>query len=121
MAVYFREFTDVSKYYVIRIKALASDEKYSAKISLEIANPKNPTDIRSFRSDSRVDIEDFICSLISAYGYLLANNKFFNDVDGSRMPEDKLTLAIEDRFSELKKKFRVALADGIRKFFEEKL
>jgi len=120
MPVYLGEFTDCSKYYNCKVKALRSDEKYPTKVSIEISHKSNPKDIRSFRIDSKVNIESFISALLQAYGYFLADRGFFNDpIDGKQLPEDKLMELIRDHFAFVKKKFRTAFGDGIRKWYEE--
>jgi len=119
MPTYLGEFTDCSKYYNCKIKALRSDDKHPTKVSIEIVHKTNPKDIRSFRTDSKVDIESFISALVKAYGYFLADREFFNDIDGTQLPEDRLAELITNHFAFIKKKFRTAFGDGIRKYYEE--
>ena len=119
MPAYLGQFQDVSKRYTVKVKALKGDKRYNTKISIEVHNIKNPKDIRSYRTESKVDIESFIGAVIASYGYFLADKGWFNDIDGTMIPDKAFRVKIEDIFTHLKKRYRIDLGNGIKKYYEE--
>ena len=120
MPVYLGQFTDSSKYYITKVKALRKDEEYPTKVSIEISH-KNKTEddsIRSFRSSNKETIQNLIASLCAAYSYFLADGVWFNNMDGKPLPTEERRVVIEDEFRHLMKKAKVSFGDGIRKYEE---
>ena len=109
---------DDSEYYQIWVQGLgpssSGDRELPPKLSIEIRHIDNLHDIRSFRTTSKVKMEDFIAAVMKAYGFVLAQKGLFGDGIDQFIVKQNLESKVRAVTEKLFQKLFASMLEGIQ-------
>jgi len=112
---------DDSKLYEIIVNGLKETDKYPPKASFEIRHITKAQDMRSFRTESLVKVENLIVGMVRAYAFMRAAKGLFgNPIEGHKITKDatELQSTVMLITEHLRKKIEQGMFDGVRHYKE---